>query len=146
MVAGPRRLVRWRSDSSRIAATVCANRQPVDLWTTLRVAHKAHSRNNSSNSAEQNGKCVTHVAGLKCYLCRRLLRGEGARKFQKKIAASEPPHPRSRSLSSGGALRRPVGSLDLSPPGRGERCAAVIARSQRVRPEVAGPMTSSATK
>src|ERR1043166_1466389 len=73
MVAGPRRLVRWRSDSSRIAATVYANRQPVDLWTTLRVAHKAHSRNNSSNSAEQNGKCVTHVAGLKCYLCRRLL-------------------------------------------------------------------------
>src|SRR5579872_5286226 len=98
MVAGPRRLVRWRSDSSRIAATVCANRQPVDLWTTLRVAHKAHSRNNSSNSAEQNGKCVTHVAGLKCYLCRRLLtseasEGEGVRKLQILSERPEPPHP-----------------------------------------------------
>jgi len=82
----------------------------VDLWTTLRVAHRVHSRNSSSNRAEQNEKCVTHVAGLKCYLCRRLLmRGFGR---TRKTPASEPPHPRSPRSSRG--------SLDLSPSGRGE--------------------------
>jgi hypothetical protein len=59
------------------ATTVCENQTatPVDLSTTLRVAHRVHSRNsnNSSNRPEQNQKCVTHVPGQNCYLCRRLL-------------------------------------------------------------------------
>jgi hypothetical protein len=36
--------------------------KPVDLWTTLRVAHRAHRRNSNSND-EQNANCVTYVAG-----------------------------------------------------------------------------------
>src|SRR5262245_45683925 len=56
------------------------NVEAVDLRTTLRVALRAHSPSN--NRPERNENCVTHVAGLKCYLCWRLqkavkpLRGE----------------------------------------------------------------------
>ena len=52
----------------------CASRSrpPVDMWTTLRVAHKVHRPKNSSSKAEQNGKCVTHVVGQKCYPRSRL--------------------------------------------------------------------------
>src|SRR3954451_11799445 len=70
---------RLRSVSSFMAATVCANPSvmPVDLWPTRRrVAHRVHRLNNSSSSrAEQNEKCVTHVAGQNCYPCPRLLSG-----------------------------------------------------------------------
>src|SRR5215217_8970763 len=61
-----------------MAAIAYANRsaRPVDLWTTRRrVAHRVHRRSSSSRP-EQNEKCVTHVAGQKCYPCPRLLRGE----------------------------------------------------------------------
>ncbi len=44
------------------------------LVDTLRVTYRVHSHNSSSNTAEQNGKCVTHVSGQKCYPCCRLLR------------------------------------------------------------------------
>src|SRR5438034_7540565 len=44
----------------------------VDLGTTLRVVPRAHSPSN--NRPERNENCVTYVVGLKCYLCRRLLR------------------------------------------------------------------------
>src|SRR5258708_40036280 len=65
--------------SSLMAGTAFANpnEEPVDLWTTKRVAHKAHrlnnrSSSNSDNTDEQNEKTVTHVAGQTCYRCRRL--------------------------------------------------------------------------
>jgi hypothetical protein len=47
------------------------NAGAVDLGTTLRVAPRVHSPNN--NRPERNENCVTHVVGLNCYLCRRLL-------------------------------------------------------------------------
>src|SRR4051812_39289214 len=43
----------------------------VDLGTTLRIAPRVHS--SSKNRPERNKNCVTHVVGLKCYLCCRLL-------------------------------------------------------------------------
>src|SRR5712671_6903704 len=52
-------------------ASANPNAPAVDLWTTLRVAHRVHSLNN--NRPERNGNCVTHVVGQICYLCLRLL-------------------------------------------------------------------------
>src|SRR5438552_16565407 len=54
----------------------CENQsaRAVDLGTTLRVAPRVHSPS-SNNRPERNENCVTHVVGLKCYLCRRLLTG-----------------------------------------------------------------------
>src|SRR5260370_40361453 len=61
-------------------ASANPNAPAVDLWTTRRVAHRVHSLNN--NRPERNENCVTHVVGLNCYLCPRLLmasrRSEGA--------------------------------------------------------------------
>src|SRR5262245_35463478 len=64
-----------------MVATGYANPTAKELWAlrTLRVALRAHSLSN--NRPERNENCVTHVAGLKCYLCWRLqsrkpLRGE----------------------------------------------------------------------
>src|SRR5437667_8509690 len=53
----------------------CENQsaRAVDLGTTLRVGPRVHSPS-SNNRPERNENCVTHVVGLKCYLCRRLLR------------------------------------------------------------------------
>src|SRR5271169_3924783 len=110
------------SASSPTATTVCANQNPtpVDLWTTLRVANRVHRRNSNSSRAEQNQKCVTHVPGQNCYLCRRLLRVRGFGRTRK-TSTSEPPHPRSPR------------SLDLSPLGRGElRCPRQARRPDRV--------------
>src|SRR4030088_383515 len=56
----------------RTTASANPNAPAVDLWTTLRVAHRVHRRNN--NRPERNENCVTHVVGQNCYLCRRLLR------------------------------------------------------------------------
>ena len=44
----------------------------MDLWTTLRVAHRVHSRHNHSRPREHRENCVTHVVGQKCYPCPRL--------------------------------------------------------------------------
>src|SRR5207245_5328628 len=44
---------------------------------TLRVAPRVHSPSN--NRPERNENCVTHVVGLKCYPCRRLLTVGGLR-------------------------------------------------------------------
>src|SRR5262245_42530922 len=57
-----------------MVATGYANPTAKELWalTTLRVALTAHSLSN--NRPERNENCVTHVAGLKCYLCWRLQR------------------------------------------------------------------------
>src|SRR5262249_30452122 len=46
-------------------------KRAVDLGTTLRVAPRVHST--TSNRPERTENCVTHVVGLNCYLCRRLL-------------------------------------------------------------------------
>ena len=43
----------------------------MDLWTTQRVAHRVHSRNNNSRP-EHRENCVTHVVGQKCHPCPRL--------------------------------------------------------------------------
>src|SRR5215212_2733598 len=72
-MAGRLPTVRSCSAPSPIGATNYENqRRAVDLGTTLRVAPRVHSPNN--NKPERNENCVTHVVGLKCYLCHRLLR------------------------------------------------------------------------
>jgi hypothetical protein len=45
-------------------ATASASHEPrpVDLWTTLRVAHRVHRDSNRNCRPEQNQKCVTHVS------------------------------------------------------------------------------------
>src|SRR5271169_5580679 len=94
------------SASSPTATTVCANQNPtpVDLWTTLRVAHRVHRRTSNSSRAEQNQKCVTHVPGQNCYLCRRLLRvrGFGRCKFfcESRTPSSCPSPPSARLRAS----------------------------------------------
>src|SRR5271163_3223263 len=35
---------------------------PVDLWTTLRVAHRVHRNNSNSKPPPGDGKCVHHVS------------------------------------------------------------------------------------
>ena len=69
-----------RSASSPMATTACASPNPpaVDLWTTLRVAHRVHSPRSRNTRPEQSENRVTHVVGQICYLCSRLLRGEGS--------------------------------------------------------------------
>src|SRR5262245_22845139 len=65
-----------------MVATGYANPTAQELCAlrTLRVDLRPHSLSN--NRPERNENCVTHVAGLKCYLCWRLqkavkpLRGE----------------------------------------------------------------------
>src|SRR5215217_515470 len=66
--------VRSCSAPSPIGPINCENQsaRAVDLGTTLRVAPRVHSPNN--NKPERNENCVTHVVGLKCYPCRRLLK------------------------------------------------------------------------
>src|SRR6266704_5391779 len=63
-----------------MAAIVCASQsaRPVDLWRTLTGSPQAHRPNNSNSRAEQNEKCVTHVAGQNCHPCSRLLRASPA--------------------------------------------------------------------
>src|SRR6185437_10839897 len=72
-VAGPSATVRSCSVPSPTEAMNYENQsaRAVDLGTTLRVAPRVHSP--SKNRPERNENCVTHVVGLKCYLCRRLL-------------------------------------------------------------------------
>ena len=72
--AGPSAMARSCSARSPIKMTICENPNApaVDLWTTLCVAHRVHSLNNSR--PERNKNCVTHVVGQICYLCLRLLR------------------------------------------------------------------------
>src|SRR5262245_33154898 len=55
-----------------MVATGYANPTAKELWAlrTLRVALRAHSLSN--NRPQRNENCVTHVTGLKCYLCWRL--------------------------------------------------------------------------
>ena len=81
--ASPRTPTAGRSASARsfsarspMAAIACASPNPpaVDLWTTLRVAHRVHSLSSSNIRPERNRNCVTHVVGQICYLCFRLLR------------------------------------------------------------------------
>src|ERR1700678_2217835 len=71
--AGSLVMARSCSAPSPTKTTACENPNAlaVDLGTTLRVAHRAHSLNN--NRPEQNQNCVTYVVGLNCYLCPRLL-------------------------------------------------------------------------
>jgi len=45
---------------------------PRGLGDNAARCRQVHSPNN--NKPERNENCVTHVAGLKCYLCRRLLK------------------------------------------------------------------------
>ncbi len=80
--ASPRTPTAGRSASARsfsarspMAAIACASPNPpaVDLWTTLRVAHRVHSLSSSNIRPERNRNCVTHVIGQICYLCFRLL-------------------------------------------------------------------------
>src|ERR1700688_920013 len=73
MPAAPSAMARSRLAQLHLTATGCEspNEEAVDLWTTLRVAHRVHSLNN--NRPERNENCVTHVVGLNCYLCPRLL-------------------------------------------------------------------------
>jgi hypothetical protein len=54
--------------------------EPVDLWTTQTRCPQPHTRNNSTR-AEQSEKCVTHVAGQKCYPCPRSLIDLNGRDF-----------------------------------------------------------------
>ena len=115
--------------SSHMAATDCANpnKQPVDLWTTLRVAHRVHSPNSNSSTAEQNEKCVTHVAGQNCYLCRRLLRVRGRGRQAQNCGAQnrgEAPSPSPRSSR---------GSTSPRAAGRGEKSNPVLATHMRPR-------------
>src|SRR5438128_2207876 len=60
----------------------CENQsaRAVDLGPTLRVVPRAHSPSN--NRPERNENCVTYVVGLKCYLCRRLLRSNERSSFE----------------------------------------------------------------
>ena len=85
--ASPRTPTAGRSASARsfsarspMAAIACASPNPpaVDLWTTLRVAHRVHSLSSSNIRPERNRNCVTHVIGQICYLCFRLLRVRAA--------------------------------------------------------------------
>ena len=69
---------RSNSATSSIAARASNNprNRPVDLWITLTGYPQVHrlSRYKKANDThEQNKKTVTYVAGLKCYLCSRLL-------------------------------------------------------------------------
>src|ERR1700731_1556797 len=86
MAAGASTTGRSHSESSRIVTTVCASPSgPVDVWRTQGGSPQVHRPNSSKNRSnnrnskrsrpEQNEKCVTYVAGQKCYRCRRLLRG-----------------------------------------------------------------------
>src|SRR5437899_11072619 len=72
---GPSATARSCSAPSPIGPMNCENQsaRAVDLGTTLRAAPRAHSLS-SNNRPERNENCVTHVVGLKCYLCRRLLK------------------------------------------------------------------------
>src|SRR5216117_2385198 len=72
---GPSATARSCSAPSPIGPMNCENQsaRAVDLGTTLRVVPQAHSPSN--NRPERNENCVTYVVGLKCYLCRRLLKG-----------------------------------------------------------------------
>src|SRR6185437_8219636 len=72
--AGWSATARSPSASSPTATTACESPNPpaVDLWTTLRVAHRVH-RFGSPNRPERNENCVTHVVGQTCHLCSRLL-------------------------------------------------------------------------
>src|SRR5258708_39624737 len=88
---------------SPVVAIACEspNEQAVDLWTTLRVAHRVHSLNN--NRPERNGNCVTHVVGQICYLCLRLLRGGGLQPRRSWLPLTPTLSQRGRGLA---ALRR----------------------------------------
>src|ERR1700722_19609711 len=90
MATGASTTGRSTSESSRTATTVCVSpRRPVDVWRTQGGSPQVHrpknsnkNRKNNSNDKssrpEQNEKCVTYVAGQKCYLCFRLLRECGS--------------------------------------------------------------------
>src|SRR5205807_10555043 len=70
----------------------------VDLGTTWRVAPRVHSPSN--NRPERNENCVTHVVGLKCYPCRRLLSDAKHRGRVRGSGLSiETPHPARTSHS-----------------------------------------------
>src|SRR5262249_17805473 len=92
MAAGARSTVRSCWVSLPMTAIACKspnpNAEPVDVWTTQARCPQAH-RFSNSNRAEQNEKCVTHVAGQNCYPCPRLLRGEGDRIDRE----TKSPHP-----------------------------------------------------
>src|SRR5712691_9886320 len=79
MAAGSCASARSSSASSTIAASACKNPspRPVDLWITLAGYPQPHRPNSHHNRDERNRKTVTHLVGQTCYLCRRLLRGEG---------------------------------------------------------------------
>src|ERR1700719_1111833 len=113
MAAGASTTDRSPSEPSRIVTTVCASpSRPVDVWRTQGGSPQVHRPNNSSKNRssnrnskrsrpEQNEKCVTHVAGQKCYPCRRLLTGTERKpdlgpvrgRFHKLRLGEAPPHP-----------------------------------------------------
>ena len=73
---------------SRRSIAKTKTQKAVDLWTTLRVAHRVHSLNN--NRPERNENCVTHVVGLNCYLCSRLLSFAKRRRVRGSLRGSSP--------------------------------------------------------
>ena len=57
--------------ASRRPAEAADAKGLMDLWTTLRVAHRVHSRHSHSRR-EHRENCVTHVVGQNCHPCPRL--------------------------------------------------------------------------
>jgi len=66
-------------------------------------------------------------------------RGEGWGEGVLPSPLPAPPHPTSRSLSSGRASRGPAGSVDLSPLGRGEKRSVLWIAEEMARAESGAP-------
>src|SRR5260370_9862904 len=114
-------------------ASANPNAEAVDLWTTRRVAHRVHSLNN--NRPERNENCVTHVVGLNCYLCPRLLKEHHQLIGVADLAGAE------RRRCFGARAGASIGSASFKAPIR--RSAASAARSPLSQAPSMGPHSVS---